>query len=325
MPTTDRQTSLVVRRGGAQVAIPSIISDSGRRAKKRFAEFFAAQISNASTRRAYTSATRRFLGWCEEQGLGLQNLEPVAAAAYIEGMKGELSTPTVKQHLSALRALFDWLVTGHVVEFNPFAPVKTPRYAPKTGKTPVLYEDDARALLESIDTSTVVGLRDRAMIGTMIYTFARVGAVVRLEVQHYRTVKREATLALHEKGGKWQRVPCHHKLADLLDAYLEVAGLKKGAVPLFQSVRGRSVVLTGRAMTQGAALAMVKRRAVAAGYPGDICNHTFRATGITNYLAQEGSLEMAASIAGHASTQTTQLYNRNRERISRQEIERIQI
>src|SRR5215471_12125789 len=91
--------------------------------------------------------------------------------------------PTVKQHLAALRMLFDWLVTGHVIETNPAHAVRSPRYVVTKGKTPVLAPDEARALLGSIPTASLLGLRDRALIGVMVYTFARVNAVIRMKVK----------------------------------------------------------------------------------------------------------------------------------------------
>ena len=85
-----------------------------------------------------------------------------------------LSKPSVKQHLAALRMLFDWLVVGHVLDTNPAHAVRGPKYSQKKGKTPVLDRDEARALIAAIDTGSLTGLRDRALIGVMIYTFARV-------------------------------------------------------------------------------------------------------------------------------------------------------
>lgn len=84
----------------------------------------------------------------------------------------------MKQHLVALRMLFDWLVTGHIIDTNPAHAVRGPKYMVKRGKTPVLASDEARQLLDSIDANTLKGLRDRALIGVMVYTFARVNAVI---------------------------------------------------------------------------------------------------------------------------------------------------
>ena len=123
-------------------------------------------------------AVSRFLAWCEKKGLALRQLQPMLVAAYIEGLQKEVAPPTVKQHLAAIRMLFDYLVVGQVLPFNPASAVRGPTYVVKVGKTPVLTPEEARSLLDSIDTSHVVGLRDRALIAVMTYPFARVGAVV---------------------------------------------------------------------------------------------------------------------------------------------------
>lgn len=317
----------LARASGAttELVLPgTFVSDE--RTARRVLEFFAAQIRNANTRKAYVRATKRFGAWCEGQGLALDEVTPVHAATYIEVAAAELTAPTVKQHLAALRMLCDWLVTGHVLEFNPFASVRGPKHVVRRGKTPVLFEDEARVLLDSIDTSHVVGLRDKAIIAVMTYSFARVGAVVTMKVKDYRNEGRQASIVLHEKGGQWHRVPVHHKAAGMLDAYLAEAGIAgEKDRPLFRSTRGRTRTLTDRGVDRGALLQMIKRRSKDAGLSSELCNHSLRATGITNYLANGGTLETAAAIAGHASTKTTQLYNRNDEEVSLAEIERIRI
>ena len=205
---------------------------------------------------------------------------------------------TVKQHLAALRVLFDWLVTGQVLELNPAHSVRGPRYSLKTGKTPVLTAEEARALLDSIRTVRTVkhgdgpetreplllGLRDRALIGAMVYTFARVSAVLRMRVRDYFLQGCRGWVRLHQKGGKEHVVPCHHNLELHLDSYLAAAGIQTR-----------------------------------------IGNHTFRATGITAYLKNNGTLETAQHIANHASPRTTMLYDRRQEEISLDEVERIDI
>src|ERR1700736_4317118 len=159
-----------------------------RKAARRFLEFFTAQINNAHTRRAYLNATRRFADWCASKDIHeLAQVEPLHVAAFVHALQDELSPPSVKQHLAALRMLFDWLVTGHVIETNPAHAVRGPKYVVKKGKTPVLDADEARALLDAIDTGTLTGLRDRALIGVMVYTFARINAVLQMKVADYYT------------------------------------------------------------------------------------------------------------------------------------------
>jgi integrase/recombinase XerD len=173
----------------ASIVVPAIVADAGDHAARRFLEFFAATIRNKNTRMAYLHAVSRFFAWCEHHQLGqLADIEPLHVAAYIEALGKDFEKPTVKQHLAAIRMLFDWLVTGQVVATNPAPAVRGPKHVVKTGKTTVLDAEQARKLLDSIDTSTVVGLRDRALISVLTFAFARVGAVVAMRVEDYYQV-----------------------------------------------------------------------------------------------------------------------------------------
>ena len=220
--------------------------------------------------------------------------------------------------------LFDWLVTGHIIEVNPAHAVRGPKYVVKKGKTPVLNADEARTLLDAIPTDSLTALRDRALIGVMVYTFARVNAVISMKVKDYFTQRRRGWVRLREKGGKEHEVPCHHTLEKLLDEYIARAGIAGEADgPLFRTT-GRK---TGQAhaMWQQDAYRMIQRRAAAAGITTKIGNHTFRATGITAYLKNKGTLEHAQTIANHASPRTTKLYDRRSDEISLDEVEKIAI
>jgi site-specific recombinase XerC len=114
----------------------------------------------------------------------------------------ELAAPSVKQRLAAIRHLFDWLVTGQVVPVNPAGSVRGPRHVVTSGQTPVLDPAEARALLDSIDVATHAGLRDRALIGLMVYSFARIGAALGMTVEDVYTQNRRLWVRLREKGGK---------------------------------------------------------------------------------------------------------------------------
>jgi integrase/recombinase XerD len=242
-------------------------------------------------------------------------------AAYIEQLLG--AVPTVKQHLSAIRQCFDWLVSGGILEVNPAASVRGPKYVIKKGKTPVLDAQQTRDLLDAIDTSTVIGLRDRALIGVMVYSFARVSAVIGMRVEDYYPNGKRWWFRLHEKGGKYHEVPAHHKAEEFMDAYVKAAGLAadlKG--PLFRTVN-RARQLTKRPMHRNDAIRMVKRRGRRLNLPPGLCCHTFRATGITAYLENGGTIEKAQQIAAHESPKTTKLYDRTSDQITLDEIERI--
>ena len=247
-------------------------------------------------------------------------------AAYIEQMTRVLSAPTVKQRLAAIRHLFDWLVTGQIVPVNPAASVRGPSHKVRRGKTPVLEPAEARKLLDAIDISTVAGLRDRALIGLMVYSFARIGAALSMKVEDIYVQQRRLWVRLHEKGGKRHEMPCHHNLESYLHAYIEAADLtddQKG--PLFRTVGRGTQVLTRTALPQANAYQMIRRRAVAADIATKVGNHTFRATGITSYLKNGGTLEKAAQMANHASTRTTQLYDRRSDEVTLDEVERVLI
>lgn len=311
---------------GALGSVPKLYAPSAQ-AARRFVEYFAANIRNPNTRRAYFRAVLQFSGWCEAQNFTeLLDIEPLHVAAYIEQLGQRLAKPSVKQHLAAIRMLFDWLVVGQVVASNPAAPVRGPKYTVKKGKTPVLTQEEARTLLDSIDASSTIGLRDRALIAMMIYTFGRVGAVTKMRVEDYYSQGRRGWVRLHEKGGKRHEMPCHHSLEAYLDAYIGGAGIGadfKGY--LFRTVRGRRGELTTNPMAQADVYRMIRRRGLAAGIRTRIGNHTFRATGITQYLRNGGRRELAQQMAAHESPRTTALYDRRDDEVAVDEVERISI
>ena len=293
-------------------------------AGQRCFEFFTANLRNPNTRKAYARAAVDFAGWCARHGVSdVRQVQPVHVAAYIEGL--QIAAPSVKQRLAALRMLFDWLVIGQVMPVNPAASVRGPRHSVKKGKTPVLLADEARALLEAIDTSRLIGLRDRALIALMVYTFARVGAVVKMRLEDVYDQGRRSWVRLHEKGGKQHEMPCHHKLEESLHAYIDGAGIVGDKGWLFRSAFGRSGELTERPLSQCDVYRMIRRRAEGAGIKTRIGCHSFRATGITEYLRNGGRLEIAQQMAGHESARTTGLYDRRGDQISLDEVERIVI
>jgi len=317
---------------------PAALFTPTPKAAQRVLEFFTAQINNDNTRKAYVNATRRFADWCDKRGIGqLADVKPFHVAAFVKELQGELAPPSVKQHLAALRMLLDWLVTAHIIEVNPAHAVRGPKHVVKKGKTPVLNADEARELLDSIEiTKTITlsgvrsqipditGLRDRALIGVMVYTFARVNAVLQMKVRDYFVQGRRSWVRLHEKGGKEHELPCHHNLEKYIDEYIAAAGVAGDLDgPLFRTT-GRK---TGQQqeMWQQDAYRMIQRRSAAIDLKTRIGNHTFRATGITAYLKNAGTLEHAQTMANHSSPRTTKLYDRRQDEISLDEVERIAI
>ena len=303
--------------------LPATVARAGDHAGRRFVEFFTANIRNRNTRAAYARAVGDFFRWCDERGLELHDVQPVVVAAYVEGHPG--SKPTVKQHLAAIRMLFDYLVTGQVVPMNPASSVRGPKHVVKRGRTPVLKAEQARQLLDSIELDTIIGLRDRALIGVMVYSFARVGATVAMKVEDYYQNGRRSWFRLHEKGGKRHEVPAHHNADQYVEEYLQAAGIAgERKTPLFRSV-GRDRRLTDKAMSRFDVFRMIKRRAAGARLRTAVCCHTFRATGITAYMENGGTIERAQAIAAHESPRTTKLYDRTSDEITLDEVERILI
>ncbi len=355
-PAVRSESRAVDRLDGAEfardveAAFPTFFRGAPPHAGERLADFFAANIRNGNTRAAYLQAVVQFLEWAESHQLTLRDMTPFRVAAYVEHLrkrstqvrshartssKGRsytmpaertsLAAPSVKQHLAAIRMLFDWLVVGQVIPMNPASSVRGPKHSIKRGKTPVLTADEARTLLDSIDTSNVVGLRDRAFIGVMVYSFARVSAVCGMRLSDFYQIGRRTWIRLHEKGGKFHEVPAHHNACDYVDAYLKAAGLEGEKTPLFRTTRGSSKRLTEKGMSRFDVFRMIRRRALDAGLSAKTCCHTFRATGITAYLSNGGTIEKAQQIAGHESPRTTKLYDRTNDELTLDEIERILI
>jgi len=282
--------------------------------KNRAIEFFVANIRNPNTRRAYARTSAEFAQWCDRQCIrSLREIRPVHVAAYIEQLT--LSAPSVKQRLAAIRAFFDWLVLGHAMDVNPAASVRGPKHSVKKGKTPALAADEARALINTIDVRTTIGLRDRALVGLMLYTFARVGAAIQIHVDDVYIQGRRTWIRLREKGGKQHEMPCHHCLEEYLHSYIETAQIGEGKQFLFRTAIGRTNRLSEKPMLQADVYRMIRRRATAA----------FRATGITEYLRNGGKLEIAQQMANHESARTTGLYDRRDDLVSLDEVERIVI
>lgn len=309
------------------LALPALVASADERGQRRFLEFFAVTIRNAHTRRAYARAAGEFLGWCDARGVtSIAGVQPLHVAAWVEQLGRKVSVPTVKQRLAGVRHLFDWLVTGQVIPTNPAASVRGPAHSVRRGKTPVLDPQEARALLDSIDVTTPAGLRDRALVGLMVYSFARIGAALAMRVEDVFVQNRRLWVRLHEKGGKRHEMPCHHNLEEYLSAYLDGCKLRddrNGA--LFRTIARGTRELSVTPLPQANAFQMVRRRAAAAGIATAIGNHSFRATGITAYLKNGGTLERAATMANHASTRTTQLYDRRSDDVTLDEVERVLI
>jgi site-specific recombinase XerD len=306
----------------AALGVPAMVADLGEAAALRF----TANIRNPNTRAAYAVAVRGFFRWLEKHGPGdLGGIRTHHVSTYVEVLSRRYKAPTVKQHLAAIRMLFDWLIVGQVVGQNPAAAVRGPKHVVKKGKTPVLDGDEAKQLLASIDILTVVGLRDRALIALLIYSFARISAALHMNVEDYYPQGKRWWVRLHEKGGKQHEMPCHHLPENYIDAYVTAASIgtdKTG--PLFRTLGGRNRKQLGvKRMSRQDARRMIVRRAREAGIITALGCHTFRATGITVYLLNGGLLEYAQQMAAHESARTTKLYDRRNDQVTLDQVERI--
>jgi site-specific recombinase XerD len=267
------------------------------------------------------------MAWCDNNRVpSIVAVQPLHVAAWIELQTREHAAPTVKLHLAALRRLFDWLVTGQVLPANPAGSVRGPLHVVTAGKTPVLAPEEARALIDAIEITTPVGLRDRALIGLMVFSFARIGAALGMKVEDVFTQNRRLWVRLRKTDGKAHAMPCHHNLETYLAAYIDGAGIAEDPKgPLFRTIGRGTGSLTRRPLPQANAYMMIGRRAAAAGIATKLGNHSFRATGITAYLKNGGTLEKAAQMANHASLRTTQRYDPRREELGLDDVERIRV
>ncbi|MGO9207561.1 MAG: tyrosine-type recombinase/integrase [Candidatus Limnocylindrales bacterium] len=318
-----RRTPDQRRRGADAAAPPAIVSAAGGGAEFAWDEFFKGQLANAHTRKNYAHAVRHFLDWCDhpDRRIPLVRITPGHVGDYLSGL--ELATPTKKLRLAALRKFFDLLVVRHVVVLNPAASVRAERYAVIEGKTPEITAKQARDLLRSVDPSTLVGLRDRAIIAVLIYTAARVGAMARLTLKSFKHDGTQYALRFSEKGGKSRQIPVRHDLEPLLREYIDAAKITEG--PLFRTAFRRTKQLTTKTMSGIDICRMMKRRLKAAGLPGQFSPHSFRVATVTDLLEQNVPLEDVQHLAGHADPRTTRLYDRRRRKVTRNIVERISI
>jgi integrase/recombinase XerD len=325
-----------VQLAAPQTTLPLVIAEAGDAACFAWEEFFTAGIPNLHTRTAYERAVRRFLDWLAPQQVPLAKITPGMVGRYFDQHKG--SIPTKKLHLAAIRGLFDKLVTRHVMALNPAASVRGERYHVGEGKTPEISAENARALLASIHTNKqtgdsgaaetlVVGMRDAAVIATLIYTAARAGAVARLRLRDLTHDGTQYLFRFAEKGGKSREIPVRHDLQILLLNYINAAGIADAhrESPLFRSADGRTGNLTAEPITGQDICRLVKRRLKDAGLPTQYSPHSFRVATITDLLIQGAPLEDVQFLAGHADPRVTRLYDRRHKQVTRKIVDKISI
>ncbi len=303
--------------------LPALIASSGAAAQFAYEEFIYGKLRNPSTRKNYRHAVRRFLAFCLERNRDLVQIAPRDVGEYLDLL--QFSASTKKLHVAALRHFFDVLVSRHAVILNPAASVRGPRLQVIEGKTPEIGVAPARKLLRSIDSSDPVGLRDRAIIGILIYTAVRVSAVAELKLADFYDTVSQYCLRFSEKGGKSREIPCRHDLQLFLQEYVAMLEQPLGKAPMFRTALRRSKTLTERSMSAGDIARMVKRRCRRIHLPPRLSPHSFRVTTITDLLNQGVSLEEVQQLAGHADPRTTRLYDRRQRSVTRNIVERISV
>lgn len=307
------------------IELPALVEAAGPAAQFAWEEFIYGQIRNPHTRKAYCQAVKQFLAHCERLDKELPQIAPADVGRYLDSLN--YSAATKKLHLAGLRHFFDTLVTRHVVVLNPALSVRGERLQVLEGKTPEIGVEQARRLIRSLDLSTVVGLRDRAILGILVYTAARVGAVAKLRRGDFYDHAGQACLRFAEKGGKSREIPVRHDLRGFIQDYLAAGHLDYSdkTSPLFRSSVRRTRNLTQLPMAAGDISRMLKRRLRAAGLSDRISPHSFRVTTITDLLLQGVPLEDVQNLAGHADPRTTRLYDRRQRRVTRNIVERISV
>ncbi len=307
---------------------PFIVQEAGGNARYAYAEFFGDQIASDYTRKAYRHAVHRFLSWCEAEGLELARVPPGGVGHYIRTLTTvdgrPASKPTRKLHLAAIRKFFDALVQRHAVAINPASTVRGPVVRNVTGKTPATDPTQARALLHSIDTSDVIGLRDRTILAILMYTACRAGAVSKLRLRDFYSDGRQYYLRFDEKGGADRQIPCRHDLQGYIEEFIAAASCGPDA-PLFRAALGRTLKIGERPLQTKDIHRMVKRRLKSSGLPSILTCHSFRATTATDLLEQGVPLEDVQELLGHADPRTTRLYDRRDRTVTRNVVERISI
>ena len=258
--------------------LPSIIVATGPKAADATASFFSAHLQNDNTRRAYARVLIPFLKRLQQEGFEtLSELKPYHVSAYLDrlsrrrpaqpGQGQGLSAPTRKQALAAIRTYLDYLSSNGVIEANAAKSVRGPKHSVRGGKTTVLSAEEARQLLDSIETHTLIGLRDRALVALMLYAFARVSAALKMNLGDIRVERHRLRVRLNEKGGKIGDMPCHHTLEACLRDYREALAQERATAvhePLFRTFTAIPALrMTSERMQRHDAYRMVRRRVAA--------------------------------------------------------------
>jgi site-specific recombinase XerD len=280
------------------------------------------QIENLNTRRAYKTAWSQFFRFCSKKKLELNQVRPYHFELWRNHHTGGVATQ--RQHLAAIRLLFDELLRSGIVDLNPAARVRVPRLNRALSHTPIFEEEEIKSFMDGLEPVSLIEFRDRALFSTMLYTWARVSAVIALQVEDYYERKGIRWLRLKEKRGNLNEVPVHSLARNAIDEWLTESGLNGNpSMPLFPAFSQNRELITTRHMTRVNVWTLIQTRARAIGIKKRIGCHSFRATGLTAYMNAGGQLDIAQRIAGHSQLSTTKIYDRSKDRVTIEEIEKV--
>lgn len=304
--------------------VPESIDSERQKTAEALVDLLEGEIVNLNTRQAYKIAWRDFFAFCSESNLTLDLVRPRHFELWRKRHPGSVATK--RQHMAAIRRLFDCLLEKGVVELNPAARARVPPLKRDKAHTPIFETDEMRDFLDGIKRISLIDIRDKALFSTMFYTWARVSAVVALTVDDYFLRKGDRWLRLQEKRGKIHEVPVHEEARKAIDDWLKAAEIGgRPLCPLFPAFCRSRELFEPRPMTRINVWKLVKSRARAIGLEKLIGCHSFRATGLTEYMNAGGQLDIAQGIAGHAQLSTTKLYDRSQDRVTIAEIQRVSL
>jgi len=283
-----------------------------------------ANITNAKTRRAYKVDVAEFMAF---SGLTeTKSLRAVARShviAWRKDMESRSLAPTsIRRKLSALSSLFDYLCERNAVLGNPVDGVKRPTSNNNEGSTPALGDAQVRRLLEAPAPDTLKGVRDRAILATLLYHGIRREELCLLRLRDLQNRQGVMHLRIKGKRDKVRFVPVHPMALRLIGEYLEM-GKHGGAVsnesldsPLFRPVANNRTGTLDKHLDPGSIYHnIVMKYAKATGISAEavgVCVHSMRATAATNALSNEADIAKVQEWLGHANVSTTRLYDRRK-------------
>jgi len=278
-------------------------------------EWFA-NIRNASTRRAYENAIKDFILFT-----GIKRPEEFrdVTRAHVIAWRDDLGDrhligTTIRHRLAALSSLFQYLCDENAVTHNPVKGVKRPKVESDVGKTPALGDHQARKLLVAPDEKSLKGIRDRAILATLLYHALRREELSKLRVKDFKHERRGvAHLKVSGKGEKTRYVPLHPAASGLILEYLDSAGHgadDSGA--LFRPLRNNRSDGQQKAITPDGVYKLVRAYSSTLGF--QIGAHALRATAATNALDHEADIAKVQEWLGHANISTTRIYDHRKTR-----------